>query len=243
MKADKRFQELDKEIIELTNSKIEAENTLAIQKKRFLAEQITDDEMRIEALRNVLELEKEIELERLENKRDSYNEGTQAYVDAQNELNAKKQEFFEADVSLDNELNTVRKTNADADLAQDEARRQSKIDTLDTISDIAGRETKLGKALLIAKALLQAKEMIMEAKGTLFTAKQSLTKATVKGAEANGSNCTFIRKGVLSELVIFGDKLYANVAGPSEDSDTLYSVIAVPGEVLSNTGGWRDTGY
>ena len=65
----------------------------------------------------------------------------------------------------------------------------------------------------------------------------------VKGAEANGSNCTFIRKGVLSELVIFGDKLYANVAGPSEDSDTLYSVIAVPGEVLSNTGGWRDTGY
>ena len=65
----------------------------------------------------------------------------------------------------------------------------------------------------------------------------------VKGAEANGSNCTFIREGVLSELVIFGDKLYANVAGPSEDSDTLYSVIAVPGEVLSNTGGWRDTGY
>jgi type IV pilus assembly protein PilY1 len=65
----------------------------------------------------------------------------------------------------------------------------------------------------------------------------------VKGAEANGSNCTFIREGVLSELVIFGDKLYANVAGPSEDSDTLYSVIAVPGEILSNTGGWRDTGY
>ena len=176
---------LDKEIIELTNSQIEADNTLAIQKKRFLAEQITDDEMRIEALRSVLELEKEIELERLEFKRDSYNEGTQAYVDAQNELNAKKQEFFEADVSLDNELKTVRKTNADADLAQDEARRQSKIDTLDTISDIAGRETKLGKALLVAKALLQAKEMIMEAKGTLFTAKQSLTKATVKGAEAS----------------------------------------------------------
>ncbi len=176
---------LDKEIIELTNSRIEADNTLAIQKKRFLAEQITDDEMRIEALRSVLELEKEIELERLEFKRDSYNEGTQAYVDAQNELNAKKQEFFEADVSLDNELKTVRKTNADADLAQDEARRQSKIDTLDTISDVAGRETKLGKALLVAKALLQAKEMIMEAKGTLFTAKQSLTKATVKGAEAS----------------------------------------------------------
>ena len=65
----------------------------------------------------------------------------------------------------------------------------------------------------------------------------------VKGGTANGSNCTFVRQGVLSELVIFGDKLYANVAGPSENPDTLYSVIAVPGEVLSNTGGWRDTGY
>ena len=65
----------------------------------------------------------------------------------------------------------------------------------------------------------------------------------VKGGEANGSNCTFVREGVLSELVIFGDKLFANVAGPSENPDTLYSVIAVPGEVLSNRGGWRDTGY
>ena len=42
---------------------------------------------------------------------------------------------------------------------------------------------------------------------------------------------------------MFGDKLYANVAGPSENPDTLYSVLAVPGEVLSNRGGWRDTGY
>ena len=65
----------------------------------------------------------------------------------------------------------------------------------------------------------------------------------VKGGEANGSACTFIREGVLSELVIFGDKLYANVAGPSENPDTLYSVLAVPGEVLSNRGGWRDTGF
>ena len=65
----------------------------------------------------------------------------------------------------------------------------------------------------------------------------------VKGGTANGSNCTFVRQGVLSELVIFGDKLYANVAGPSENPDTLYSVLGVPGEVLSNRGGWRDTGY
>ena len=49
---------------------------------------------------------------------------------------------------------------------------------------------------------------------------------------------SFCRQGVLSELVIFGDKL-ANVAGPSEDEDTLYSILAAPGEVVGNSSGWK----
>ena len=65
----------------------------------------------------------------------------------------------------------------------------------------------------------------------------------VKGREAAVQTCTFVREGVLSELVIFGDKLFANVAGPSEDVDTLFSILSVPGEILSNKGGWRDTGF
>ena len=36
--------------------------------------------------------------------------------------------------------------------------------------------------------------------------------------------CAFVR-GVLSELVIFGDKLFANVAGPSDDESTLFSIF------------------
>jgi type IV pilus assembly protein PilY1 len=65
----------------------------------------------------------------------------------------------------------------------------------------------------------------------------------VKGSEANGKNCTFVREGVLSELVIFGDKLFGNVAGPSDNENTLYSILALAGEVLSNKGGWRDVGF
>ena len=65
----------------------------------------------------------------------------------------------------------------------------------------------------------------------------------VKGREAAVQTCTFVREGVLSELVIFGDKLFANVAGPSENAETLYSILSVPGEILSNKGGWRDTGF
>ena len=65
----------------------------------------------------------------------------------------------------------------------------------------------------------------------------------IKGSRGNGSACVFVREGVLSELVIFDNKLFANVAGPSETEQTLYSILAIAGEVLSNRGGWRDVGF
>ena len=64
-----------------------------------------------------------------------------------------------------------------------------------------------------------------------------------KGGAANGSDCKFVREGILSELVIFGDNLYANVAGPKEDADTLYTVTAAAGEVKSSRGSWRESGF
>ena len=65
----------------------------------------------------------------------------------------------------------------------------------------------------------------------------------VGGSELNESGCLFVRQGVLSELVIFGDKLFANVAGPSDNENTLFSILAIAGDVLSNKGGWRDVGF
>ena len=64
-----------------------------------------------------------------------------------------------------------------------------------------------------------------------------------KGGTANARACKQIREGILSELVIFGDQLYANVAGPKEDADTLYSILSVPGEVRANRAGWRESGF
>ena len=59
----------------------------------------------------------------------------------------------------------------------------------------------------------------------------------------NANACGFVRKGILSELVIFGDKLYANVAGPSDDESTLFSILSIPGEIITNKGGWRDSSF
>jgi len=57
------------------------------------------------------------------------------------------------------------------------------------------------------------------------------------------SACKEIREGILSRLIIFGDMLYANVAGPSKDEDTLYSIIAAAGEASSRRSTWRDGGF
>ena len=51
----------------------------------------------------------------------------------------------------------------------------------------------------------------------------------------------FIRQGILSEIVVFGDQLFANVAGPSTDEETLYQTYAIAGEVSSTTSNWRDS--
>ena len=65
-----------------------------------------------------------------------------------------------------------------------------------------------------------------------------------KGAvNTGGTDCHFVREGILSELVIFGDTLFANVAGPKEDARTLYSVLAASGEIGKTRGSWREVGF
>ena len=67
------------------------------------------------------------------------------------------------------------------------------------------------------------------------------TPGEVDNPSANA--CAYVREGVLSELVIFSDKLFANVAGPAEDEDTLFSILSIPGDVITNKGGWRDSSF
>ena len=61
-----------------------------------------------------------------------------------------------------------------------------------------------------------------------------------KGAIPEGDDCLFVRRGILSELVIFGDTLYGNVAGPSATEETLISILAAAGEVTTYRRSWRE---
>ena len=55
-----------------------------------------------------------------------------------------------------------------------------------------------------------------------------------------GEDCHFVREGILSELVVFGDTLYANVAGPSATEDTLVSILAGAGDITTYRRSWRE---
>jgi hypothetical protein len=74
---------LDKEAIELTNTKLESESKLSIERKRFNAEQIQDELLRLQALKKVDEEEAITETARLQAIVNNANAGTQAKVDAQ----------------------------------------------------------------------------------------------------------------------------------------------------------------
>ena len=97
-------------------------------------------------------------------------------------LAAMRQSFLDADVAATKAASDLKtKTeneNADALLKIEQDKKATRDNALQNVINIAGAESKIGKALLVAKQILALKEMIMEAK-------KALTKATLVGAESS----------------------------------------------------------
>lgn len=77
---------LEKESIALTQTAIDASAKRAIENNKFTASLIKDTTDRLEAERKAILEEAKLEEDRLTKKRDTYAKGTQAYVDAQQEI-------------------------------------------------------------------------------------------------------------------------------------------------------------
>ena len=60
--------------------------------------------------------------------------------------------------------------------------------------------------------------------------------------EQFGTNpCHFVGFGILSEIVVFAGKLFANIAGLSDEGkSTLVIKVAAPGEADSYRRSWRE---
>ena len=100
---------LNKEEIEMINSKLESENNLSIERKRFDAEQIKDEKERLLELQRIDDEEAKIGRTRLTNEIALYKEGTQAKVDAEIALAEFEEQIYQQKITRDKEINDYKK--------------------------------------------------------------------------------------------------------------------------------------
>jgi hypothetical protein len=147
---------------ELTQSGIESDTLRALNQKEFDASIIEDGVKRLEAERTNLETEREIEEERLQLKIDSFALGTQARLDAENELKDKLQEINQ-EIAL-NKIATDKQI-VDNDKKADEEKIKSELavsntkkklatTTLSFLSSVAEEGSALSKGVAVAQATI-----------------------------------------------------------------------------------------
>ena len=145
---------LSRESIELTNSKSEAESNLSIERQRFNAEQIDDELLKLEALKQIDLLYGEKEAERLQAIVDNATAETQAKIDAQIALD----EFMEQS----RQTNLTNKTAIDdAEKKIDDDKKEAFLGNLEAVggalnglSALAGENAEAQKGIGVAQAII-----------------------------------------------------------------------------------------
>ena len=153
---------LDREQIELTNSKLESESTLSIERKRFNAEQITDELARLEALKEIDLLEAEQETIRLQAIVDNANAETQAKIDAQIALDEFLEQSRQTGITRETEItdvkNKIAAENSKNEVKWAELTQEEKLKIISKgfsdLASILGEESAAGKAAAIASATI-----------------------------------------------------------------------------------------
>ena len=169
---------LSKELTEIDKTRAESQSKIANDKKRFNAEQIDDELLRLEKLKEIAALEQEQEQIRLQALIDNENAGTQAKIDAQIALDEFNEQSRQTNITRDQEIAT-------AEIKIEEEKRNARSQTLNNLVSIAGAETAIGKAALIAKQILMAKELVMEVSKTISFATQASARSAVAMAEGS----------------------------------------------------------
>jgi hypothetical protein len=157
---------LDRELIEMTNSKLEAETNLSIEQQRFNAEQINDNLQRLEKQKEIDQLEQELQKTRLQKIIDEANEGTQAKIDAQITLDEFMEQSRQQNITREKEITLEKKKIDDKDLANRKLIEKQKIDavanTFGAIANILGESSKAGKAFATGQALINTFQGVTE---------------------------------------------------------------------------------
>ena len=128
-----------KEKLELGQSEIDAIAERQIAENEFALSQIDNEYLRLEAELDIAEQEKELETKRLEEKRDTYKKGTQAFIDANNELLAFQQANANKQLDITDKL--------------EKSKSELITQALGNLATIVGKSSKFGKAIAIVQAV------------------------------------------------------------------------------------------
>ena len=147
---------LTKEQIELTNSEANADSVLNLAKQKFAAEQILNEQLRLERLIEINEAESEIEANRLQAIVDNAAAGTQAKIDAQIVLDEFVNTNAEENVNLKKELGLQEVADAKAVAKAKSDIMMANLNNISggfaLLSQIAGKNRGLQAAALIGEA-------------------------------------------------------------------------------------------
>ena len=168
------------EELEMTNSKLESENKLAIERKRFDAEQIEDELEKLERLKEIDAEEQELESKRLQDVINNANAGTKAKIDAEIAYNEFLEKSRQQNLTRDKEIADKKVDiqekmnkefydafweNANKILEDDKKITEARIDLKDalvnatssaltSIANLAGEGTKIAKVAAIADIII-----------------------------------------------------------------------------------------
>ena len=154
---------LSREEIELTNTKIESESKLSIERKRFNAEQIEDELLRLEKLKEIDLLEAEQESVRLQAIVDNANAGTQAKIDAQIALDEFTEQSRQTNLTRDKEILKAKEALEQAEVNSARQKTRAVGNALNQLTQIAGQNTVVGKGLAVAAATINTYQGVTDA--------------------------------------------------------------------------------
>ncbi len=236
---------LNKEYNEMLKAQSQATAELNVNSTKFAADQIKNEIERIKAQRQALEAESTIQLERLKLLIDSYNKGTQARVDAENEYAAKKQEIEqnlalkdrelrEAELNRLNEITQIRigliQGAEQQALAQLEFEYEQKFRLAQGDADkIVALEDEKQKKLKAIKHTALMAEMQMASDG--LNALMALNDALPKKTEQQARRSFQINKALqLAQATMSGvQSVMAVMADPTLVGPTRYIAAAIAG--------------
>lgn len=194
---------LQREQLELTQSIIDANTERAIDQAKFDAEFIQGEVARLEAMKAVYAEEARLEEDRLKNKRDFYKQGTQEYVDADNELKAFQQKSAQNQKQIDRDILEAKLSTVSTSLGQ--------------IANLLGENSKFGKGLAVTQAIID----------TYAGANKAISQGGIFGAVAAAG---VIATGIANVKKIVGTKepTAPSFASGSTGGSTAAPTISTP---------------